>query len=99
MPPLAAMPTVTVPLTVAPGAGLVNDALSAPAFCTLTEMVVLPVAPFGSTDVIQVRSVKGTVAFNVWGPFDTFVLSHGSVTGPLDVSVPVARICPPMLSV
>ena len=83
------MPTLTVPLTVAPWAGAVNDALSPPAFCTLTETVVLPVAPFGSR----------TVAFNVWGPVDTFVLSHASVTGPLDVSVPVVSVCPPMLSV
>src|SRR5919201_290471 len=52
-------------------------------------MVVLPTEPAESV----------TVAFSVWTPLVTCLLSHGSVTGPLDVSAVLARFRPPMLSV
>src|SRR5262249_23763580 len=90
LPPLAAIATDTPPLTVAPCVGLVNAALSdVPAFWTLTLTAVLPTAPRESR----------TVACRVCVPFATGVLSHGIVTGPLEVSVPVASVCAPTLSV
>src|SRR5947207_4723221 len=74
--PLADMPTVTVPVTVAPSAGAVNEAASGggavppPAFCTLNARVVLPELPDASR----------TVATSVCVPLATRVESHASVT-------------------
>ena len=53
VPPLAAMPTLIVPLTSAPSAGVVNEALSGvgPPFCTVTVRVAVAVAPVLSRTV------------------------------------------------
>ena len=73
--PVADIPTVTVPLTVAPSAGAVKDAASGagpppPAFCTLKARVVLPELPEASR----------TVATSVCVPLPTRVESQASVT-------------------
>jgi hypothetical protein len=73
VPPLAARPTVTVLATVAPAAGLVNDAASgggAEPFCTVTDTLPLPVLPLASR----------TATTSVWGPFGVFVVTQGSAT-------------------
>ena len=51
MPPLAAIVTVTVPLTVAPCVGLVNDAVSGVPFWTVTVREAVAVAPVLSRTV------------------------------------------------
>ena len=74
--PRADMPTVTVPVTVAPSAGAVNEAASGggavppPAFCTLNARVVLP----------ELADASRTVATSVCVPLATRVESHASVT-------------------
>ena len=73
MPPLAARPTATVPDTVAPAAGLVNDADGAGGvepFCTVTDTPPLPVLPLASR----------TEATSVCGPFGVLVVIQGSAT-------------------
>src|SRR5688572_27319057 len=57
-PPLTAMPTLTVALTVAPAAGLVKDATGAVPFCTVTLRVA----------VAEVPAVSVTVRPSVWPP-------------------------------
>src|SRR6266404_2033907 len=92
--PVSDMPTLTVPLTVAPSAGAVNEAVSGagppppPAFCTLNARVVLPELPAASR----------TVATSVCVPLATRVESHGSVTW-FEASVPLTSVTPPMASV
>src|SRR2546429_32965 len=85
--PDSLMPTVTVPVTVAPSAGLVNEAVYG--FDTLTTRDALPVAPEASR----------TLAVTVVEPLLTFVVSHGIEIGPEDVSVVLATCVPPTLSV
>ena len=69
------MPTLTlVPLTVAPAAGLVNEAVSGCGpFCTVTVLLVAPVLPVASR-ALAVSTVL---------PFDTDAVSHGIDTGPV----------------
>jgi hypothetical protein len=60
-----------VPLTVAPAAGLVNDAAGPPpAFCTVTGRVSWP----------PLFEASRTCATSVRAPFGVFVVSHASVT-------------------
>ncbi len=63
---------MTVLATVAPAAGLVNDAASGGGgepFCTVTDTLPLPVLPLASR----------TAATSVWGPFGVSVVAQGSV--------------------
>src|SRR5256886_9213805 len=85
--PDSLMPTVTVPPTVAPSAGLVNEVVYG--FDTLTTRGALPVAPEESR----------ALAVTVVEPLLTFVVSHAIEIGPEDVSVVLATCVPPTLSV
>src|SRR6266550_7902538 len=91
VPPLAVMPTLTLPLTVAPAAGDEKPAVNGPGplFCTVTGILREPVLLEGSR----------TVAVSVVAPLGVPLLIHGRVTGPLDVSLPVATVWPPAVSV
>src|SRR5205823_6081647 len=91
VPPLAAMPTLIVPLTSAPAAGVVNEALSGlgPPFCTVTVRVAGAGPPLASrTDTVSVV-----------GPFGVDVVIQGMLIGPFDVSLVVATTWPPAVSV
>src|SRR5438132_12256783 len=73
--PVSDIPTLTVPLTVAPSAGLVNEAprgggVPPPAFWTLNVRVAVPLLALASR----------TAAVSVCGPLATRVESQGSVT-------------------
>src|SRR5947209_2106400 len=94
VPPLAAMPTLIVPLTSAPSAGVVNEALGGvgPPFCTVTVRVAVAVAP-----VLLLASRTDTVS--VVGPFGVDVVIQGMLIGPFDVSLVVATTWPPAVSV
>src|SRR5581483_7037614 len=88
------MPPPTVPLTVAPAAGDVNEAASVvpppPApFCTVIGTLNDPVAPAESR----------TVSVSVWAPSATLRLFQAAVTGPLDVLVVVETLWPATASV
>src|SRR5882724_12638433 len=88
--PVSDIPTVTLPNTVAPSAGLVNDATSGggpPAMTTVR--LALP--------VLFVESRTLTVAVCV--PPEAPVLFHGIEIGPLAVVAVVATAVPSMLSV
>jgi len=76
-----------VPPTVAPSAGLVNEAVYG--FDTLTTRGALPVAPEESR----------ALAITVVEPLLNFVVSHAIEIGPEDVSVVLATCVPPTLSV
>ena len=90
MPPLAAMPIVTVPLTVAPAAGLVNDAVrGCGPFCTVIVLAAEPVLPAASR----------TVAVRVCEPLGTVVVSQGIDTGPVLLVVCVPTVWVPTVSV
>jgi hypothetical protein len=95
LPPLAVTPTVTVPLTVASAAGLVNPTVSgggvveSPALLTVTVRLMLPVRfPASRTLAVSTRLPLGTLA-----------VFHGIDTGPDDAVVVVPTACPPTLSV
>ena len=62
----AAMLTVTVPLTVAPLAGLVIDAVSAGGGATVTDTAAVAVRPAPSV----------TLRFSVWAPVATALVSQ-----------------------
>src|ERR1700741_2665978 len=65
------MPTLTLPLTVAPAAGLVNAAAGGfTAFCTVTDRVNCP----------PLLVASRTWATSVRGPFGVRLVSHGTVT-------------------
>src|SRR5581483_10111291 len=88
------MPTLTVPLTVAPAAGVVNEAASVEPpppvpFWTVMGTLNEPVAPAESR----------TVSVSVCAPFGTLMLFQAAVTGPLDVLLVVDTVCPAMVSV
>jgi hypothetical protein len=87
--PVSLMPTLTVPLTVALAAGLVNAAVSVDVvpFFTTKARVPVPTCPAESR----------TVAVSVCGPSATLLLSQASVAWLL--AVPVASTVSPMLSV
>jgi len=71
VPPVALRPTLTAPLTVAPAAGLVNEAAGGLiVFCTVTGRVNWPALLVASR----------TWATIVRGPFAVFVVSQGTVT-------------------
>ena len=90
VPPVSLMPTATVPLTVAPSAGLVNEARSAGwPFCTVTTRAEAPVLPAAS------RALATTVV----DPSLTPRVSHAIEIGPDAVSAVVATVAPPTLSV
>ena len=83
---------MTLPLTVAPAAGVVNPAVSGVAAVPLrrvTDVLVLPVRPLASR----------TDAVSTCGPSATLAVFQGIATGPVDevVVVPTAR--PATLSV
>src|SRR5438477_1257773 len=86
--PVSDMPTVTLPLTVAPSAGLVNEATSCRPLATLTTRGVLPVWPAESR----------ALAMTVVEPSTTFVVSHAIEIGPEDVSVVLPTTAPFTLS-
>src|SRR2546428_7640563 len=85
------MVTVTLlPLTVAPEAGVLNEALSADGpFWTVTGMLLAPV----------LLVVSRTDAVRVVGPSGVPPVSHGKLIGPFDVSLVVATVWPPAVSV
>src|SRR5919201_6664109 len=91
VPPAAIMPTLTVPLTVAPDAGDEKSALSGPGplFWTFTWMLPAPMLLLASR----------TETVSVVGPFAVDVVIHGMLIGPLDVSLVVATVWPPAVSV
>src|SRR6266850_1862067 len=89
VPPVSDIPTVTVPLTVAPSAGLVNDATNCWPFAMLTTRGALPVLPAESR----------ALAMTVVGPSLNCFVFHPIEIGPDDVSVVVATTVPPTLSV
>ena len=81
------MPTLTVPLTVAPDSGDEKPALSGPGplFWTVTWMLPAPVLLLASrTDTVSVV-----------GPFGVDVVIQGMLIGPFDVSLVVATTWPP----
>src|SRR5207247_1751862 len=82
VPPPATMPTLTVPLTVAPDAGDEKPALSGPGplFWTVTWMVPAPVLLLASR----------TDAVGVVGPFGVGVVVGGMLIGPSEVWLGVA---------
>ena len=84
------MPTVVVPLTVAPLAGLVNAAVSGggPPFCTVTATLLEPV----------LLAASRTPTVKVWGPLGVRNVSQGSVTCVFD-EVSVHTVAPAALSV
>ena len=76
---LTAMPTLTVPPTVAPGAGLVNEAVIP--VLTVTLRVAVPVWPLASV----------TVALSVVGPFGKVVVFQlNELLVPVKMTVPLA---------
>src|SRR5256885_1511129 len=84
------MPTVTLPLTVAPCAGVEKPAVSCEEpFWTVTGMLPVPVLLLGSR----------TDAVSVVGPSGVPVVIHGMLIGPLEVSFVVATVWPAALSV
>src|SRR5205823_4997502 len=84
------MLTVTLPLTVAPCAGVEKPAVSCEEpFCTVTGMLPVPVLLLGSR----------TDAVSVVGPSGVPVVIHGMLIGPLEVSFVVATVWPAALSV
>jgi len=85
------MVTVTlVPLTVAPSAGVVKDALSGVGpFCTTIVLLVDPVLPVASR----------TLAVSTVLPLGTVVVSHGIDTGPVLLVVWLPTTCVPTDSV
>src|SRR6267378_2412833 len=84
------MPTVTVPLTVAPGAGVEKPAVSCEApFWTVTGMLPVPVWLLASR----------TDAVSAVGPSGVPVVIQGMPIGPLEVSFVVATVWPAALSV
>src|SRR5207253_1328843 len=84
------MPTVTLPLTVAPCAGVEKPAVSCEEpFCTVTGMLPVPVLLLGSR----------TDAVSVVGPSGVPVVIHGMLMGPLDVSFVVATVWPAAIRV
>ena len=88
--PVAEMPTPTEPLTVAPAAGLVNEAASVgvPPLDIVTDRVATPTLPTESR----------TVAVTVCAPSGTPRVSHAKEIGPDEVSFVVATVPPPTLS-
>ena len=96
VPPLADIPTDTVPLTVAPAAGLVNAAVSAggggggvPPLATVIAIDAAPVFPVASR----------ALAVSVCAPSATAVVLQGSETGPVLAVVVVATAWPATVSV
>jgi len=90
--PLTAMPTVTMPLTIAPAGGFVKDAVmdgGAPALFTFTVIVALPVLPVASR----------TVAVSGWLPLATVRVSYGIEMGPRLAVVVVPIVWPASVSV
>ena len=84
------MPTVTLPLTVAPCAGVEKPAVSCEEpFWTVTGMLPVPVLLLASR----------TDAVSVVGPSGVPVVIHGMLMGPLEVSFVVATVWPAALSV
>jgi len=85
-----------VPLTVAPAAGLVNDAVSAggggggvPPLATVIAIDATPVFPVASR----------ALAVSVCAPSATEDVLHGSETGPVLAVVVVATVWPATVSV
>jgi hypothetical protein len=94
VPPLAAIPTVTVPLTVAPSAGLVNDAARGGGggggpLAIVIGIEVAPVLPVASR----------ALAVSVCGPSGALAVLHGMETGPVEAVVWVATVWPATESV
>src|SRR5258708_3232470 len=84
------MPTVTLPLTVAPCAGVEKPAVNCEEpFWTVTGMLPVPVLLLASR----------TDAVSVVGPSGVPVVIHGMLIGPLEVSFVVATVWPAALSV
>src|SRR5712664_3139346 len=84
------MPTVIVPLTVAPAAGLVIEADSGVGpFCTTIAALLLPVLPVASR----------ALTVSVCDPLATCVVSHGIEIGPVLLVVVDATFWAPTLSV
>ena len=85
-----------MPLTVAPAAGLVNDAVSAggggggvPPLATVIAIDAAPVFPVASR----------ALAVSVCAPSATADVLHGSETGPVPAVVVVATVWPATVSV
>src|SRR5258705_5272463 len=84
------MPTVTLPLTVAPCAGVEKPAVSCEEpFWTVTGTLPVPVLLLASR----------TDAVSVVGPSGVPVVIHGMLIGPLEVSLVVATVWPAALTV
>ena len=87
--PFAAIPTVTMPLTVAPSAGLVNEAVSVAGPCVTTVRFALPV----------LFTASRTLTVAVCVPPEAPAVFHGIEIGPFDVVFVVTTAAPSMLSV
>src|SRR6266850_4812906 len=84
------MPTVTLPLTVAPCAGVEKPEVSCEEpFWTVTGMLLAPVLLLASR----------TDAVSVVGPSGVPVVIHGMLIGPFEVSLVVATVWPPAVNV
>src|SRR2546430_4810376 len=84
------MPTVTLPLTVAPCAGVEKPAVRCEVpFWTVTGVLPEPVLLLGPR----------TDAVSVVGPSGVPVVIHGMLIGPFEVSFVVATVWPAALSV
>jgi hypothetical protein len=91
---VAASPTVTVPLTVAPAAGLVN-----PTVRDGGTGVVAPLLTVTVRLVLPLRLAESrTLAVRTRLPLPTLAVFQGIDTGPVDVVVDDPTVCPSTLS-